>query len=263
MRIEAAGLAAEVDDRIAGQVLPWCDLERFRTSTVPSQLSVACDESLEPARSNMLKPGEPEHGHFCRSGNHITVCFPRESIVGAQQAVKLLFHRAAVLRRGLLLHAAGIIFGDRAIAVTGPSAAGKSTLARLCVESVGAEALSDEMVILCPDGSVHGTPLWSDYGPVGCRRAARLVGIFGLRKGDREVVSIAPPADAVRLLSSQSLRWGRDEPSLCDLLQCAAELVSSPGVRWLTFRKDAAAARFLQEWTYAAGAAHVSGRSAA
>ncbi|MGV8038666.1 MAG: hypothetical protein AB2L07_00795 [Thermoanaerobaculaceae bacterium] len=52
------------------------------------------------------------------------------------------FMALLVRRRGLLLHAAGVVLGDRAFLFVGPCGAGKSTAARLA----GGRLLSDDLV---------------------------------------------------------------------------------------------------------------------
>lgn len=60
-------------------------------------------------------------------------------------------------RHRLLLHAGGVVDGDRAALLAGPSGSGKSTLTTALVRA-GLAYLSDEAVELGEDGLVHGYP---------------------------------------------------------------------------------------------------------
>lgn len=65
--------------------------------------------------------------------------------------------RLAAVRDHLQLHAAGCVSNDGAIVAVGPSGRGKSSLA-LAWSLAGHPLLSDDTLIVAPDGRVHGLP---------------------------------------------------------------------------------------------------------
>lgn len=79
----------------------------------------------------------------------------------AEAALQVLLQRLLRLKRGLLVHASGGVYGGRAWLIPGPSGAGKST----AVRRGGFErVLCDEMIALTlnPHPTLWGTPFWSE-----------------------------------------------------------------------------------------------------
>ena len=71
------------------------------------------------------------------------------------------------LRKGIFLHATGIIYKQQSYVFTGFSEAGKSTLARLWMNIPGVEVISDERVLICEQDHqlwAYGTPWKSSAG---------------------------------------------------------------------------------------------------
>jgi hypothetical protein len=93
-------------------------------------------------------------------------------------------------RGGALLHAAAIVVGDRAFALVGPEASGKTTWARVAREA-GERVLSDDIVVVepGPGGRIEtlATPFRSKTGPGRWPLAAVLLPEHGARPSLQEV----------------------------------------------------------------------------
>lgn len=126
-------------------------------------------------------------------------------------------------RRGTILHACGVIFeGDprHGWLFVGKSGAGKSTLSRLWREAGGAEVLSDDRVIVRPDGGgfrLYGTP-WHGDDRVSSAATASLSRIFLLAHGSMNRIVPLAPEEAIETL----------------LLNCFAPFYDRAGMEWTT-----------------------------
>jgi len=124
-------------------------------------------------------------------------------------------------RRGTILHACGVVFGGappRGWLFVGKSGAGKSTLSRLWREAGGAEVLSDDRVILRPEGEgfrLYGTP-WHGDARVSSALTAPLERIFLLAHGAENRITPAGPEEALETL----------------LLNCFAPFYDRAGMEW-------------------------------
>ena len=124
-------------------------------------------------------------------------------------------------RRGTIVHACGVLLpGDprRGWLFVGKSGAGKSTLSRLWREAGGAEILSDDRVIVRPDGDgfrIFGTP-WHGDERVSLAAAAPLSRIFLLAHGVQNRIVPLGPEEALEGL----------------LLNCFAPFYDRAGMEW-------------------------------
>ena len=110
----------------------------------------------------------------------------------------LLMHYLAQ-KRGVILHACGIVIEDRGILFVGESGAGKSTLATMWDQENGVDILSDDRVIVRKQGRefrVYGTP-WHGEASFGSPREARLERIFFLSHGRENSVKDMTGIDPV------------------------------------------------------------------
>jgi len=137
----------------------------------------------------------------------------------------LLMHYLAQ-KRGVLLHACGIVIEDKGILFVGESGAGKSTLATMWDQENGVDILSDDRTIVRKKGRqfwMYGTP-WHGEASFGSPREARLERIFFLSHGRENSVKEMTGLDPVshlltcsfppcgtpkgwKLLWSSSARW--------------------------------------------------------
>ena len=98
----------------------------------------------------------------------------------------------------LILHAAGIVLGGRAILLAAPDGGGKSTAAALALRAGGAVLSDDRTAVRRVRGSwqAFGTP----WGRTGASSSAPLCGLFFLEKGPRFELEPVSLVDAVHLL---------------------------------------------------------------
>lgn len=96
----------------------------------------------------------------------------------------LFINHLHVQRKGVVVHGCGVV--DRAGAgylFAGPSGAGKTTMARLWEAQPGVTVLSDDRVVLRPDGGevwMYGTP-WHGDARLASPAKVRLSGVFFLQ----------------------------------------------------------------------------------
>lgn len=169
------------------------------------------------------------------------VCYPLD---------QFLVMYALARRGGMVIHAAGAVFGDRAAVFAGRSGAGKSTLARLLIPDEGAVLLSDDRIVVRCTGEgewfAHGTP-WAGDAGVALNRAAPLAGIFFLRKGERNEIRELSAREAFEaLLPVATIPW-YDREVLTDVLDSCERLLAAAPARELWFAKDASVAGLVRE----------------
>ncbi|BAO43701.1 hypothetical protein TBH_C0764 [Thiolapillus brandeum] len=106
---------------------------------------------------------------------------------------------AALQRRGLFLHSAGIVVDNQAWLFLGRSGAGKTTLSRLALKQ-GADILSDDANMLLPDaaGRYHAgpVPFAGELGDVNkdARQDYPVAGLLWLEQDDCLECADLPPA---------------------------------------------------------------------
>ena len=141
---------------------------------------------------------------------------------------------------GLILHAAGVVKGGRALAFAGVSGAGKSTLVRLAAGWSGARALNDDRIILrLQDEGVtaYGTP-WPGEAAVAENRHAETGALLFLDKGpSNQVRPISHRETLARLLPTVSLPWFDPEYLDAGLDVCDAIIRRLPAAVF-TFRPE-------------------------
>ncbi len=94
--------------------------------------------------------------------------------------LRVLYFYGFMEDRGLLLHASGLVRGNRAYVFPGESGAGKTTIVR---HSSGMAVLSDEVVAVRLNGNrdapvAFGTPFYGDWGRPGEEIDAPIQGLF-------------------------------------------------------------------------------------
>ncbi len=142
---------------------------------------------------------------------------------------------------GLLVHSAGVAFGQKGFLFAGPSGAGKSTVARLAFEHRH-PVLSDDLNAVVRDGdgfALAPLPFTGDLvaSQIG-REAVRLRSIVRLDKGETESIRRMGAAESVSLLIRSAPYINRDPHRAQLLLDRAGELVAAAARAVLTFRRD-------------------------
>ncbi len=238
----------DVDDGVLRLASTCSYLDAFRTSAPSNEARVRlvrCDRHAGE-RWIPLDGAQPESGAYAIRGSDLLACIPDEP-AAAEASLRALFQLAILRQGGLLLHGAGLCFEGKAVVATGASGAGKSTLARLCVQA-GGGLLSDETVGLHPDGTVFGSPFFSDEDLIGEANSAQLSGIFALEKGDSERIATVGASEGTALILGQAYRPPPGEGTRAALLERATALALHSGAHRLTFRKHEAAGLFVKRW---------------
>lgn len=155
-----------------------------------------------------------------REGLHLAALWEL-SVLGTLQALAL--HAG-----GLLLHGAAIGDGGQAIAVTGPSGAGKTTFA----QRFPGQVLHDDVIALAPDAaSPTGWAVWSQDGwrapqrPLPPALPLQRIGIFDENRAITQARPVLAP-DALSLLAAQTyFAGGEATPVLMAHLAALASAV--------------------------------------
>jgi hypothetical protein len=142
---------------------------------------------------------------------------------------------------GCLLHAASVVRGGRAHVFTGPSGAGKTTLARLAPPD--ARVLTDEVSYLRRDCAGHyvayGTPFAGELARAGENVSAPLAAIYLLRHASANRLSPVAPAEAARAILANVLFFAEDAALVRAVFAGALELAAGVAVHRLEFAPDA------------------------
>jgi hypothetical protein len=117
--------------------------------------------------------------------------------------LRVLYFFGFMEDRGLLLHASGLVRGNRAYVFPGESGAGKTTIVR---HSPGMAVLSDELVAVRLNGNrdapvAFGTPFYGDWGRPGEEIDAPIQGLFfPVKATANRVERLSPSETSTRLL---------------------------------------------------------------
>lgn len=126
---------------------------------------------------------------------------------------QLILMYALAERRMAMVHAAGLVAGERGLVAAGRSGAGKSTLSRCWAARHGRVALlSDDRVIVCaPEGagrgSVHGTPWPGELGVSANAFRSLDALVFLVQADENRLVPLLPREAVERLLPLISIPW--------------------------------------------------------
>jgi len=143
----------------------------------------------------------------------------------------------ALLKEGaLLLHASAVVRRGRGLVFSGPSGAGKTTVARLAGDGV---VLGDELVVVGRDGRVHGTPFWGELSGAPQPAPVPLGGLYFLRQGDRHAVAPLSAREGLAALFANVLFRAREPVLVAELMDVAAAIAAAVPAYTLTFRRDA------------------------
>jgi hypothetical protein len=141
-------------------------------------------------------------------------------------------------QRGALLHAAGVIHHQRAIAFAGVSGAGKSTLVSVLGDAFN--SISDDRVIVRVDGEriiLFGTP-WAGEGRSARAQSAPLAALAFLHQAPVTEARPLTNQEALhQLLPSLSVPWFEDQMAT-DVLAVAERLLNHVPAHELHFKPD-------------------------
>jgi hypothetical protein len=135
--------------------------------------------------------------------------------------------------------------GALAAVASGKSGDGKSTLSRLSV-GAGLTLLTDEVVMLFPDGRVSGTPFRSDFVHAGTPGLTRARYFLALEKAPHEELKPLAALAASQLAMSQCFELSELALPRAEVRRRLLSFLSHVEPRTLAFRKDPAAGEFVR-----------------
>ncbi len=141
---------------------------------------------------------------------------------------------------GLLVHGCGLLLDGRVLVFAGESGAGKSTLADLFVRHQVGTILSDDRLVVRPDGDgfrVWGTP-WHGEARFASPASGRLAGMYFLRHARQTRTTRLSPGEASLRLASDCFQAGWPREGLTHLLDLCARLAEGIPCHDLAFRPD-------------------------
>jgi hypothetical protein len=169
----------------------------------------------------------------------------QDGMYRGELVLRLAWYLCGTRQGAVLIHASALREGGAAIVAAGKSGDGKSTLARLG-KGAGLELLTDEVVMLFPDGRVSGTPFRSDFDNVGQPGVVKAKYFFALEKAQGEELKVLSPLAAAQLAMSQCFDVAEVAIPRAEVRARLLGFLSNVEVRTLAFRKDAAAGAFVR-----------------
>jgi hypothetical protein len=159
---------------------------------------------------------------------------------------ELIFLHRIARDGGLMLHSCGILRDGHALLFTGPSGAGKTTISRLMKKHAGALVLSDDRIVLRPDGSEirsFGTP-WHGDGELSSTGSAPLRAIHVIRHAPEVLAEPLCGAAAAGGVLENAFLPAHDPIGADTALDFIASLVARVPVIRLGFPKDERVVRY-------------------
>lgn len=169
-----------------------------------------------------------------------------DGVFRGELVLRLAWYLLATRQGAVLIHACALKQGDQAIVAAGKSGDGKSTLSRLGV-GAGLELLTDEVVMLFPDGRVCGTPFRSDFENAGQPGLVRAKYFFALRKAPFEALEDLSPLAATQLAMAQCFDVAEVALPRAEVRRRLLGFLGNVELKTLAFRKDPAAGKFVRE----------------
>lgn len=168
-----------------------------------------------------------------------------DGVFRGELILRLAWYLLATRQGAVLIHACALKEGDLAIVASGKSGNGKSTLSRLGV-GAGLELLTDEVVMLFPDGRVCGTPFRSDFDNAGQPGLVKAQYFFALEKAQREELKDLSALAATQLAMAQCFDVAEVALPRAEVRRRLLQFLSCVEVRTFAFRKDPEAGHFVR-----------------
>lgn len=181
---------------------------------------------------------------FRLEGHHLDVSV-EDGVFRGELILRLAWYLSATSQGAVLIHACALKEGDQAIVAAGKSGDGKSTLSRLGV-GAGMELLTDEVVMLFPDGRVCGTPFRSDFENAGQPGLVKAKYFFALEKAPQEELKELSALAATQLAMAQCFDIAEVALSRAEVRRRLLSFLAHTELRTLCFRKDPAAGDFVR-----------------
>lgn len=161
--------------------------------------------------------------------------------------LRVLFSLLLAREGGVLLHAASLKIGDRALIAVGRSGAGKTTLARQGFSCV----LSDELVAVTRNGRpgsfvAHGTPFWGEFVAGRVQDRAEVEAVYVLWKGATDSVQAISQTQAAMELLGCTFFFGPAEHA-ADVLDFCVDLAQAKVAGALLFKPSPDVVGYLED----------------
>ena len=148
--------------------------EKLETSVFKSQFLQWGGTNFRTTHGIMSGKYDPAR-RFIKIKGERNLCNPDLKINHLNRLISLAYYSACKLKHNnippaMLVHTCGVVRNGRALLFTGPSGAGKTTVARLCGEQDG-EVINDEMLLVSRPGkndnviSVQSAPILGKFPP--------------------------------------------------------------------------------------------------
>ena len=161
---------------------------------------------------------------------------------------ELLINALLAQRRGVELHACGVIDAGRGLLFIGNSGDGKTTTARLW-QNEPVEIVSDDRVVVRAENgawTMYGTP-WHGEAEICSPARAPLARIYVLDKSARNGVTPLRPVEAVARLFSCTFPPFHDRRGLATVVDTLGDLATSVPVARLSFANHPSAVDFVRQ----------------
>ena len=168
-----------------------------------------------------------------------------DGVFRGELILRLAWYLAATRQGAVLIHACALKAGDQAIVASGKSGDGKSTLSRLGV-GAGMQLLTDEVVMLFPDGRVCGTPFRSDFENAGQPGLVKAKYFLALEKAQNEELKELSALAATQLAMAQCFDVAEVALPRAEVRKRLLAFLGNVEVRTLAFRKAPEAGTFLR-----------------